>query len=252
MKQLFVGSHPNTVRFSDLDSRDRICEIRAMIADAYRMLRDSIGEQAKNETNTFHGPWLVFRNLMNDHPAACLEEFRHASIYFDADTEGKVTEIADLIEQHIELSREALSLKGVHQHQADAMISIQPDTATREVTLRVGLGKTRSNNPHLILADSVRHYIDLASTAASTFEFCVLLTKKLDSDAHDNYGEMTHDEMVDCVHGLILGSSKSIKNLRELIMDSINELSMPYSQFVSGPKFDDEQAADDENFALRG
>lgn len=44
MKQLFVGSHPNTVRFSDLDSRDRICEIRAMIADAYRMLRDSIGE----------------------------------------------------------------------------------------------------------------------------------------------------------------------------------------------------------------
>ena len=252
MKQLFVGSHPNTVKFSDLDGRDRVCEIRVMIANAYRTLRDAIGEQAKNESNIFHGPWLVFRNLMNEHPAACLEEYRHASIYFDADTEGQITEICELIEQHIELSRQTLSLKGVHQHQADAMIGIEAGPATREVTVRVGLGKTRSNNPHLILADSVRHYIDLASTAASTFEFCVLLTKKLDSDAHENYGDMTHDEMVDCVHGLILGSSKSIKNLRELIMDSINELSMPYSQFVSGPKFDDEQAADNENFALRG
>lgn len=254
MKQLFVGSHPNTVRFSDLDARDRVCEIRVMIANAYVILRDAIGEKAKDEANVFHGPWLVFRNLMNEHPAACLEEFRHASIYFDADTENMVTEIADLIEQHNELVRQDYELKGIHQHQADVMIGIDDTTKNtmREVTVRVGLGKTRSNNPHLILADSVRHYIDLASTVASTFAFCVLLTKKLDSDAHENYGDMTYNEMVDCVHGLILGSSKSIKNLRELIMDGINELSLPYSQFVSGPKFDDEQAADNENFALRG
>lgn len=118
MKQLFVGSHPNVVKFSDLDARDRVCEIRVMIANAYRTLRDAIGEQAKDESNIFHGPWLVFRNLMNEHPAACLEEYRHASIYFDADTENMVTEIADLIEQHIELTRQSLSLKGANQHQA--------------------------------------------------------------------------------------------------------------------------------------
>ncbi|QZE57827.1 hypothetical protein pEaSNUABM17_00281 [Erwinia phage pEa_SNUABM_17] len=118
MKQLFVGSHPNTVRFSDLDSRDRVCEIRVLIANAYTILRDAIGEKAKDEASVFHGPWLVFRNLMNEHPATCLEEYRHASIYFDADTENMVTEIADLIEQHIELTRQSLSLKGANQHQA--------------------------------------------------------------------------------------------------------------------------------------
>lgn len=143
MKQLFVGSHPNTVRFSDLDSRDRVCEIRVLIANAYTILRDAIGEKAKDEANVFHGPWLVFRNLMNEHPAACLEEFRHASIYFDADTENMVTEIADLIEQHNALVRQDYELKGVHQHQADAMIGIQAGPATREVTMRVGAGKTR-------------------------------------------------------------------------------------------------------------
>lgn len=254
MKQLFVGSHPNTVKFSDLDARDRVCEIRVMIANAYRTLRDAIGEQAKNETNTFHGPWLVFRNLMNDHPAACLEEFRHASIYFDADTEGLVSEIADLIEQHIELTRQTLSLKGIHQHQADMMISIDDTTKNtmREVTVRVGLGKTRSNNPHLILADSVRKYIELASEKVSVFAFCVLLTKKLKSDCYDRYEDMTQEEMIECVHGLILASSQSVKCISDHAMSSINELSMPYKEFVTDGYFNfDSQAADDENFAFR-
>ncbi|QZE59867.1 hypothetical protein pEaSNUABM39_00287 [Erwinia phage pEa_SNUABM_39] len=147
MKQLFVGSHPNVVKFSDLDGRDRVCEIRVMIAAAYTVLRDAIGEQAKIESNTFHGPWLVFRNLMNEHPAACLEEYRHASIYFDADTEGKITEICELIEQHIELTRESLDLRGTHKHQADAMIGIASTAGKMETTVLQGAGKTRGSDP---------------------------------------------------------------------------------------------------------
>ncbi|UAW53397.1 hypothetical protein pEaSNUABM30_00279 [Erwinia phage pEa_SNUABM_30] len=255
MKQLFVGSHPNTVKFSDLDGRDRVCEIRVMIANAYTTLRDAIGEQAKNETNTFHGPWLVFRNLMNEHPAACLEEYRHAAIYFDADTEGQITEICDLIEQHIELTRQALSLKGVHQHQADVMIGISSTAGKMETTVMRGLGKTRGNNPHLIMADSVRKYIELTAEKESVFAFCVLLTKKLKSDCYDRYEDMTQEEMIECVHGLILASSQSVKCIREHVESAANELSMTYAQFVADVNSDfdaeDDQAADDENYALR-
>lgn len=265
MKQLFVGSYPNTKKFSDLDARDRVCEIRVMIANAYTTLRDAIGEEAKNETNTFHGPWLVFRNLMNEHPAACLEEYRHAAIYFDADTEGQITEICKLIEQHIELTRQSLSLKGVHQHQADAMVGIQASPATHEVTMRVGVGKTRSegafdyqlsgNNPHLTMADSVRKYTELAAEKESVFAFCVLLTKKLKSDCYDRYEDMTQEEMIECVHGLILASSQSVKCIREHVESAANELSMPYAQFITDVNSDldaeDDQAAGDENYALR-
>lgn len=144
MSELFVGTHPNVKKFSDLDARDRVCEIRAMIADAYRTLRDAIGEQAKEPTSVFNGPWLVFRNLMNEHPAACLEEYRHASIYFDADTEGQITDICKLIEKHIDLTRQSLNLKGVHPHQADVMLGIQPHTS-RKVLVQKGVGKTRSD-----------------------------------------------------------------------------------------------------------
>ncbi|AWY08551.1 hypothetical protein HOT49_gp292 [Erwinia phage vB_EamM_Alexandra] len=147
MKQLFVGSHPNTVKFSDLDGRDRVCEIRVMIASAYTTLRDAIGEQAKDEANVFHGPWLVFRNLMNEHPAACLEEYRHAAIYFDADTDEKITEICELIEQHIELTRQSINLKGAHPHQADAMVGIASTAGKMETTVMQGAGKTRGSDP---------------------------------------------------------------------------------------------------------
>ncbi|QZE56821.1 hypothetical protein pEaSNUABM20_00285 [Erwinia phage pEa_SNUABM_20] len=236
MKQLFVGSHPNTVRFSDLDARDRVCEIRVLIANAYTILRDAIGEKAKDEANVFHGPWLVFRNLMNEHPASCLEEFRHASIYFDADTENMVTEIADLIEQHNELVRQDYERKGIHRHQADAMISID-DTiknTAREVTMRVGAGKTRSvvgeiesNNPHLMLADNVRAYTQFAAKTTSVFAFCSRLTKKLGSDCYDRYDDMTQEEMIDCVHGLILASSKSVDQIQRHVRQCIEALSMP-------------------------
>lgn len=255
MKQLFVGSHPNTVRFSDLDSRDRVCEIRVLIANAYTILRDAIGEKAKDESSIFHGPWLVFRNLMNEHPATCLEEYRHASIYFDADTENMVTEIADLIEQHIELTRQTISLKGIHQHQADAMISIDDTTQNtmREVTVRVGLGKTRSvlsetesNNPHLVLADSVRAYIQNAAKTASVFAFCSRLTNKLGSDCYDRYDDMTQEEMIDCVHGLILASAQSVEQIQGHVRHYIKALSMPEWKWF-GSNY---QAADDENFAL--
>lgn len=257
MKQLFVGSHPNTVRFSELDSRDRVCEIRVLIANAYTILRDAIGEKAKDEANVFHGPWLVFRNLMNEHPATCLDEYRHASIYFDADTENMVTEIADLIEQHIQLSREACILKGPRGHQTDVLIGID-DTAQntmREVTVRVGLGKTRSvlsetesNNPHLILADSVRAYAQNAAKIKGVFLFCTRLTKKLRSDCYDRYEDMTQEEMIDCVHGLILASSQSVEQIQGHVRQCIQVLSMPEWKWFGS----NDQAADDENFALRG
>lgn len=256
MKQLFVGSYPNTKKFSDLDARDRVCEIRVMIANAYTTLRDAIGEQAKNETNTFHGPWLVFRNLMNEHPAACLEEYRHAAIYFDADTENMVTEICKLIEQHIELTRQSINLKGLHQHQADAMISIDDTTQNtmREATLRVGAGKTRnvareieSNNPHLILADSVRAYVQDAAKIKGVFLFCTRLTKKLRSDCYDRYEDITQEEMIDCVHGLILASSQSVEQIQGHVRQCIQILSMPEWKWFGS----NDQAADDENYALR-
>ena len=253
MKQLFVGSHPNTVRFSELDSRDRVCEIRVLIANAYTILRDAIGEKAKDESSVFHGPWLVFRNLMNEHPATCLEEYRHASIYFDADTENMVTEIADLIEQHIELTRQSINLKGLHQHQADAMIGIAAGPDTREVTIRVGAGKTRnvareieSNNPHLILADSVRAYAHDAAKIKGVFLFCTLLTKKLKSDCYSRYEDMTQEEMIDCVHGLILASSQSVEQIQGHVRRCIHSLSMPEWKWFGS----NDQAADDENFAL--
>ncbi|QZE59192.1 hypothetical protein MPK64_gp289 [Erwinia phage pEa_SNUABM_16] len=247
MKQLFVGSHPNTVRFSDLDGRDRICEIRAMIADAYRMLRDSIGEQAKNETNTFHGPWLVFRNLMNDHPAACLEEFRHASIYFDADTEGKVTEIADLIEQHIELTRQSICLKGANQHQADAMIGIASTGGRIETTVMQGLGKTRQNNPHRTLAEDLRKYLNTFKDHDGTFELCTLLTKLYGKPSFDTYADSTVDEMFDETCQAIQSANEPIDQVYDMVCRAILSFGLP-----AMPADSDGQAADDENFALRG
>ncbi|QZE60201.1 hypothetical protein pEaSNUABM35_00284 [Erwinia phage pEa_SNUABM_35] len=258
MKQLFVGSHPNTVKFSDLDGRDRVCEIRAMITDAYRMLRDSIGEQAKNETNTFHGPWLVFRNLMNDHPAACLEEFRHASIYFDADTEGKVTEIADLIEQHIELTRQSLDLRGTHKHQADVMVGIaRTDDSMREVTLMRGLGKSRGDavletelqhNPHRALADDLRKYLDHFKERDGIFELCTLLTKRYGKPSFDTYADSTVDEMIDETCQAVQSVNEPIDQVYDLVCRAILSFGLPALPADADDK--DDQAADDENYAL--
>lgn len=247
MKQLFVGSHPNVVKFSDLDARDRVCEIRVMIANAYRTLRDAIGEQAKDESNIFHGPWLVFRNLMNEHPAACLEEYRHASIYFDADTENMVTEIADLIEQHIELTRQSLSLKGANQHQADAMIGISSTGGQIETTVMQGLGKTRQNNPYRTLADDLRKYLNKFKDHDGTFELCTLLTTRYGKPSFDTYADSTLDEMFDETCEAIQGANEPIDQVYDMVCRAILSFGLP-----AMPSDNDDQAADDENFALRG
>lgn len=242
MKQLFVGSHPNTVRFSDLDGRDRVCEIRVLIANAYRTLRDAIGEQAKNETNIFHGPWLVFRNLMNEHPAACLEEYRHASIYFDADTEGQITEICELIEQHIELTRQSINLKGLHQHQADAMVGIASTAGTMETTIVQGLGKTRPNNPHRALADDLRKYLNQFKDNDGTFELCTLLTTRYGKPSFDTYADSTVDEMFDETCAAIQSTNEPIDQVYDMVCRAILSFGLPPMPA---------ETADNENFALR-
>lgn len=242
MKQLFVGSHPNTMKFSDLDARDRVCEIRVMIANAYTTLRNAIGDQAKNESNIFHGPWLVFRNLMNEHPAACLEEYRHASIYFDADTEGQITEICELIEQHNALVRQEYELKGIHQHQADAMIGISSTAGKMETTVMQGLGKTRQNNPHRTLAEDLRKYLNEFKDHDGTFELCTLLTTRYGKPSFDTYADSTVDEMFDETCAAIQGTNEPIDQVYDMVCRAILSFGLP-----SMPA----EAAADENFALR-
>ena len=249
MKQLVVGNHPKVVKFSDLDGRDRICEIRVMIASAYTMLRDAIGEQAKIESNTFHGPWLVFRNLMNDHPAACLAEYRHASIYFDADTDGKVTEIADLIEQHIELTRQALDLKGANQHQADFMVGIASTAGHMKATVVQGMGKTRPNNPYLAFAHNVRKYLIHFKDRSGIVELCTLLTTRYGKPSFDSYADSTVFEMIDLTCQAVQSSDEPFDQMYDLVCRAILSFGLPEM-----PADIDEldQAADDENYALRG
>lgn len=242
MKQLFVGSHPNVVKFSDLDGRDRVCEIRVMIANAYTILRDAIGDQAKNESNIFHGPWLVFRNLMNEHPAACLEEYRHASIYFDADTEGQITEICELIEQHNALVRQEYELKGIHQHQADAMIGISSTAGKMETTVMQGLGKTRQNNPHRALSDDLRKYLNRFKDNDGTFELCTLLTTRYGKPSFDTYADSTVDEMFDETCAAIQGNNEPIDQVYDMVCRAILSFGLPPMPA---------EAAADENFALR-
>lgn len=242
MKQLFVGSHPNTMKFSDLDARDRVCEIRVMIANAYTTLRNAIGEQAKNESNIFHGPWLVFRNLMNEHPAACLEEYRHASVYFDADTEGQITEICELIEQHNALVRQDYELKGIHQHQADAVIGISSTAGKMETTVLQGLGKTRQNNPHRALADDLRKYLNRFKDNDGTFELCTLLTTRYGKPSFDTYADSTVDEMFDETCEAIQGTNEPIDQVYDMVCRAILSFGLPPMPA---------EAAADENFALR-
>lgn len=242
MKQLFVGSHPNTMKFSDLDARDRVCEIRVMIANAYTALRNAIGDQAKNESNIFHGPWLVFRNLMNEHPAACLEEYRHASIYFDADTEGQITEICELIEQHNALVRQEYELKGIHQHQADAMIGISSTAGKMETTVMQGLGKTRQNNPHRTLAEDLRKYLNEFKDHDGTFELCTLLTTRYGKPSFDTYADSTVDEMFDETCAAIQGTNEPIDQVYDMVCRAILSFGLPPMPA---------EAAADENFALR-
>lgn len=248
MKQLFVGTHPNTVRFADLDARDRVCEIRVLIANAYTILRDAIGERAKDEANVFHGPWLVFRNLMNEHPAACLEEFRHAAIYFDADTENMVTEIADLIEQHNVLVRQGYELKGIHQHQADAMIGIASTAGKMETTVTQGLGKTRAHNEHRALADGVRKYLETFRDNDGIFELCTLLTKRFGKPSFDTYEDSTVDEMFDVTCQAIQTTTERVDEVYDWVCRAIISFGLPAMPVDTGT---DNQAADDENFALR-
>lgn len=240
--------------FALMSGRDRVCEIRVMIAEAHKLLRKEIPSLIKDEDSFFYGPWLVWRNLMNDHPAACLEEYRHMATIFDADSKEMVTEIANLIEQHIELTRQSINLNGMHQHQADAMVGIANGTTSAEVTMRIGAGKTR--NPYRTLADAVCSYIRSTSEKEPVFAFCVILTKKLKSDCYDRYSDMTQSEMIECVRGLILESGQSIKDISVHVNTAQTELSMPdTTPFISDcfdfNAGDKDNYADNENYAFR-
>lgn len=258
MKQLFVGSHPNCVDFSTLDGRDRVCEIRVMIAAAYTILREAIGEQAKVEGNIFHGPWLVFRNLMNEHPAACLDEYRNAAIYFDADTEEKITEICELIEQHIELTRIALDLRGTHKHQADVTIGIASTARTTERTLVRGVGKSRgdvvlksdlqSNNPHLSFAEAARKYLNHVKDHDGIFELCTLLTTRYGSPSFDSYSDSTVYEMIDNTCMALQSSTEPVDQVYDMFCRAAISFNLP--ALSADADNTDDQAADDENYAL--
>ena len=258
MKQLFVGSHPNVVKFSDLDGRDRVCEIRVMIASAYTTLRDAIGEQAKVEGNIFHGPWLVFRNLMNEHPAACLEEYRHAAIYFDADTDEKITEICELIEQHIELTRQSLDLRGAHKHQADVMIGIASTAGTTERTLVRGVGKSRgdvvydsdvqSNNPHLAFAQAARNYLNHFKDHDGIFELCTLLTTRYGKPSFDSYSDSTVHEMIDETYLALHSATDPVDQVYDMFCRAALSFNLP--ALPAAEDDTDDQAAGDENYAL--
>lgn len=261
MKQLFIGSHPNTVKFSTLDGRDRVCEIRVTIAAAYTILRDEIGEKAKDESSVFHGPWLVFRNLMNEHPAACLEEYRHMAVYFDADTEDMITEICDLIEQHNELTRQSLSLKGLRQHQADAMIGISSTAGNMEMTAVQGLGKTRGSvsdgHKHRVLADKVKAYMGMVHDKQRLFEFCTVLTKRFGPSTFEDYSDSTENEMRQATWAALVSTEESLDAVRVAVHNTIHTLELPeteaFKEWLPGKSDDnDDQAAGDENYALRG
>lgn len=243
-KTLYQGCLPIETDFATLSGADRVCEIRVMIAEAHKRLRKEIPQLIKNENSFFHGQWHVWRNLMNMHPAACLEEYRTMATYFDADSDELVTEICNRIEQHIELTRQSINLNGMHQHQADAMIGISAGPSECTAMMRIGACKTRVPNPHRELAEALRKYFNVFRDNTAVPSLCTLLTKRFGAPSFDTYADSTVDEMFDQTCAAIQTTTEPVDEVYDWVCRAIISFDLP-------PMPVEDEGAGDENYALR-
>lgn len=249
-RTLYANCLPLDVDFASLEGADRVCEIRVLIAEAHKLLRKEIPQTIVDEKSFFYGPWLVWRNLMNEHPAACLDEYRHMATYFDADSNEMVTEICGLIEQHIELTRQSTRL---HPHQEKIMDQIA-ELPTATVTLeakQTARGRNFSETLGL-RADDIRRFADELERYMRTHveenaraPMACHLIDKIGRTDYEGFSDQTEDEMFAFMRETVFASIESVPTLSQWAEEYVVDNNLPQEGLF-------DEAADDENYALRG